>query len=242
MLQQFLNDFGYFALFLGTFFEGETILVLAGFLAFRGYMDINVVVVVAFFGSYAGDQLWYFMGRKHGRKLLARRPRWQLLGDRALEHIRRHPDIWVLSFRFVYGLRTVMPVAIGLSGYPPGRYLFLNGIGAAIWAAALGAAAYHFGAVLEGMLGSVKKYELWVLGALLVLGLGLWLRRRIRNAVKIGLYVALGGIAVWWGLTSDWLDFYDALLWILCFFVIELNIFKHEVELEHAHHPGGAGG
>ena len=77
MLQQFLQDFGYFALFLGTFFEGETILVLAGFLAFRGYMDINMVVLVAFFGSYAGDQLWYFMGRRHGRKLLARKPRWQ---------------------------------------------------------------------------------------------------------------------------------------------------------------------
>jgi membrane protein DedA with SNARE-associated domain len=182
MLQQFLHDFGYFALFLGTFFEGETILVLAGFLAFRGYMDINLVVVVAFFGSYAGDQLWYYMGRKHGRKLLARKPRWQLMGDKALEHIRKHPDIWVLSFRFVYGLRTVMPVAIGLSGYPPLRYLILNGIGAAIWALALGAAAYHFGAVLEGMLGSVKKYELWVLGALLVLGFGLWLRRRFKNA------------------------------------------------------------
>ncbi|EZP34178.1 DedA family protein [Pseudomonas sp. RIT288] len=182
MLQQFLHDFGYFALFLGTFFEGETILVLAGFLAFRGYMDINLVVVVAFFGSYAGDQLWYFLGRKHGRKLLARKPRWQMMGDRALEHIRKHPDIWVLSFRFVYGLRTVMPVAIGLSGYPPGRYLLLNGIGAAIWATALAAAAYHFGAVLEGMLGSIKKYELWVLGALLVLGVGLWLRRRFKNA------------------------------------------------------------
>jgi membrane protein DedA with SNARE-associated domain len=145
-------------------------------------MDINLVVVVAFCGSYAGDQLWYFLGRKHGRKLLARKPRWQLMGDRALEHIRKHPDIWVLSFRFVYGLRTVMPVAIGLSGYPPGRYLLLNGIGAAIWATALAAAAYHFGAVLEGMLGSIKKYELWVLGALLLLGLGLWLRRRIKNA------------------------------------------------------------
>jgi membrane protein DedA with SNARE-associated domain len=164
MLQHFLQEFGYFALFLGTFFEGETILV------------------VAFFGSYAGDQLWYFMGRKHGRKLLARKPRWQLMGDRALEHIRRHPDIWVLSFRFVYGLRTVMPVAIGLSGYPPGRYLLLNGIGAAVWAAALGAAAYKFGSVLEGLLGNVKKYELWVLGALLVIGVLLWIRRRIKNA------------------------------------------------------------
>ena len=36
--------------------------------------------------------------------------------------------------------------------------------------------------MLEGLLGSVKKYELWVLGALLVLGLGLWARRRFKNA------------------------------------------------------------
>jgi len=64
---------------------------------------------------------------------------------------------------------------------------------------------------------------------------------RIRNGVKIGLYAALVVIALWWGFTSDWLDFYDAMLWILCFFVIELNIFKHEVEVEHAHHPGTAG-
>jgi len=145
-------------------------------------MDLKLVMIVAFLGSYAGDQLWYFLGRKHGRKLLARKPRWQLMGDKALEHIRKHPDIWVLSFRFVYGLRTVMPVAIGLSGYPPGRYLLLNGIGAAIWAIALATAAYHFGAVLEGLLGSVKKYELWVLGALLVLGVCLWIRRRFKNA------------------------------------------------------------
>lgn len=182
MLQNFLHEFGYFALFIGTFFEGETILVLAGFLAFREYMDIKLVVVVAFFGSYAGDQLWYYMGRRHGRKILARRPRWQLMGDKALAHVRRHPDLWVLSFRFVYGLRTVMPVAIGLSGYPPLRYLILNGIGAAVWATALGYAAYHFGAVLEGMLGNIKKYELWVLGALVLIGVALWVRRRFKNA------------------------------------------------------------
>lgn len=180
MLQQFLQDFGYFALFLGTFFEGETILVLAGFLAFRGYMQLEYVVAVAFFGSYAGDQLWYFLGRRHGRKLLARKPSWQKMGDRALEHVRKHPDLWVLSFRFVYGLRTVMPVAIGLSGYPPARYLLLNGIGAIVWATVLGSAAFYFGSVLEGVLGNIKKYELMVLGGLVVIGLLFWLRRRFK--------------------------------------------------------------
>lgn len=181
MLEQLLQDYGYLALFLGTFFEGETILVLAGFLASRGYLQIDLVVITAFFGSYSGDQLWYYLGRHKGRRLLARKPRWQVMGDKALAHLRRHPDIWVLSFRFVYGLRTVMPVAIGLSGYPPLRYLLLNGIGAVVWALALGLAAFHFGSVLEGLLGNIKKYELWVLGALLLLGGALWLRRWLKT-------------------------------------------------------------
>jgi membrane protein DedA with SNARE-associated domain len=178
MLEQALQDFGYLALLVGTFFEGETILVLAGFLAFRQYLNIELVILTAFLGSYAGDQTWYYMGRRHGRRILERRPRWQAMSDKALHYFQKHPDLWVLGFRFVYGLRTVMPVAIGLSGYPPLRYLLLNGIGAAVWAVVLGLAAFHFGAVMEIILGNIKRYEFYVLGGLLLIGLVLWLRRR----------------------------------------------------------------
>ena len=181
MLEQFLQDFGYLALFIGTFFEGETILVLAGFLAHREYLSIEWVILVAFIGSYSGDQLWYYMGRQQGRRILARKPKWEALSETALRQIRKHPDLWVLGFRFVYGLRTVMPVAIGMSGYPPLRYLILNGIGAIIWAISLGLAAYHFSAFLEGLLGDIKRFELYILGALAVLGVIVWLRRRRKN-------------------------------------------------------------
>jgi len=53
---------------------------------------------------------------------------------------------------------------------------------------------------------------------------------KLRNRCKIFLYVCLLVIAVYWGVTSDWLDFYDASLWILCFFMVEMNIFKYESE------------
>ena len=181
MLQAFLQDYGYLALFIGTFFEGETILVLAGFLAARGYLDINLVMMTAAAGGYCGDQLWYFLGRRKGRQILARKPNWEAMGEKALNHLRRHPDIWVLSFRFVYGLRTVMPVAIGISGYPPLRFLLLNAISAVIWAVVLGYAAFHLGAALEHVLEDIKHYELWVIAALIIGGSLLWLWRRHRN-------------------------------------------------------------
>lgn len=181
MLQAFLEQFGYLALFVGVFFEGEMVLILAGFLAFQGYLRLEWVILIAFLGACAGDQLWYTMGRRYGSKILARNRRWERIGEVALRRLRRHPALWVLSFRFVYGIRTVMPVAIGVSGYPPGRFLLFNVIGAAIWATVLALAAYHFGTLLEDMIGHIKRYELFVLSGLVIIGVLLWLRRYYRT-------------------------------------------------------------
>lgn len=181
MLQAFLEQFGYVALFLGVFFEGEMVLILAGFLAFQGYLRLDLVIATAFCGACAGDQLWYLLGRRYGQRWLARNPRWERVGEIALKRLRRHPALWVLGFRFVYGVRTVMPVAIGVSGYPPARFMLFNVIGAAIWATVLGGAAYHFGSLLEAVLGHVKRYELLVIAVLIVIGVVLWLHRHFRG-------------------------------------------------------------
>lgn len=55
---------------------------------------------------------------------------------------------------------------------------------------------------------------------------------KVRNACTILLYVALLAIAVYCGVISDWLDFYYASLWILCFFIVELNTLKYETDTE----------
>lgn len=65
---------------------------------------------------------------------------------------------------------------------------------------------------------------------------------RIRNTMKGLLYFVLFAVAVWWaydGLIVErdahgLLEFYDALLWIVCFGVIELNVFASETETEAA--------
>ncbi len=51
---------------------------------------------------------------------------------------------------------------------------------------------------------------------------------RRRLWMKVPLYAATLLFALAWGVTGIWLDFWDALLWILCFFVIEINIFRIE--------------
>jgi len=52
------------------------------------------------------------------------------------------------------------------------------------------------------------------------------LSARARKRIKVVLYAALIGFAITWGVQGDALDCFDAVLWIVCFLVIEMNIFK----------------
>src|SRR3982751_956888 len=104
-LAELLQNYGYAVLFVGTFLEGETILVIAGFLAQQGYLKLPLVILVASFGTLVGDQLFFYIGRLKGRRFLEQRPAWEAKSRRARELLRRHQTWTILGFRFVYGIR-----------------------------------------------------------------------------------------------------------------------------------------
>ena len=76
-LEELVANYGYAAIAIGTFLEGETILVLGGFSAHRGFLDLKWVIFCAFLGSFLGDQAAFYIGRFRGEKFLDKRPRWK---------------------------------------------------------------------------------------------------------------------------------------------------------------------
>jgi membrane protein DedA with SNARE-associated domain len=184
--EKLVTDFGYIAIVVGTFLEGETILVLGGFLAHRGYLHLPWVIASAFAGTFAGDQLYFYLGRSKGTKWLEKKPEWKRRSTRAFQLLKKH-QLWViLGFRFIYGVRTITPFVIGTSGIKPLRFLALNGGGAVAWALGVGILGYLLGETLQLVLGEVKRFEAIVLGALVAVGLVIWLCYlwRERKAVK----------------------------------------------------------
>lgn len=53
------------------------------------------------------------------------------------------------------------------------------------------------------------------------------------NLFKVLLYATLALAAVYWGFEGDFLDFWDAALWLFAFVFIEMNVFEWQQELEN---------
>lgn len=166
--------YGYPAIVVGTFFEGETILVLAGFAAHRGYLQLPWVLVWGFLGTLCGDQLYFQIGRAKGMKFLERRPHWSLASRRVVGLLQRHQNLLILGFRFLYGLRTVTPFLLGASGTTSARFFVLNGLGSLAWTICIGVLGYLFGQVVEVLIGDIRRYELLLFVTLALIGSTVW--------------------------------------------------------------------
>mgnify|MGYP001627221496 CR=1 FL=1 len=144
-------------------------LVLAGYAAHRGYLDFAAVVGVAWIGAVLGDQFYFWLGRRHGQAVLKRWPKRAESIERALALIDRHPVKLILAMRFAWGLRTALPIAIGLSRVSSIRFFLLNLASAALWAPLVAGTGFAFGAALSRHVQELQRIEHWVLAGLVLL-------------------------------------------------------------------------
>jgi len=180
-VQELIQTYGYIAVLVGALLEGETILVMAGFAAHAGYLNLAVVILIAAIGGFSGDQFFFALGRLRGRQIMARFPSIAAQATRVERLVLRHQTWLVIGVRFMYGLRVAGPLLLGVSHVlPPLRFAALNLIGALLWATLIGSAGYLFGRAVEMLLLDAKRYEAALLGALLLVGIGVWTYRRLR--------------------------------------------------------------
>lgn len=178
MVELLVVRWGYLAIGLGAFLEGETIVVVAGALAHRGLLSLPLVMLTAFVGSVAGDQLWFQLGRRFGRPLLERRPAWRARAEAAQRRLDRYGDVFVLGFRFIYGVRTVTPALLGMSQYSMTRFTLLNMVGGAAWVLVIGGAGWALGAALAGILQRAARVE-ELFAVAIAVGIVVWLVWRL---------------------------------------------------------------
>lgn len=177
-----ISQYGYAVLVLGSMAEGETVTLLGGVAAHQGLLRFPLVVVSVALGGMIGDQVLYLLGRHFGGRMLKRYSRQHTKIRKAQRLIQRHPYLFVIGSRFMYGFRIIGPLLIGASRIPPKLFLPLNIVGALLWALIFTTLGYVGGEVIAPWLHNLDthlKHWIWVILAVaVVLALRWWFKRR----------------------------------------------------------------
>ena len=159
LVKEYLELYGYWVLFVGTFLEGEAVLLLAGFLAFQGYLNIFGVICTAWGGSFLGDQFFFSLGRYKGRGVLKRFHSIAKKFRPALKLMEKYGNFVAFISRFTYGFRIVLPIILGITDFAPRTFLRINLASALAWAIIFSLGGYLFGKSASLVLDSVSNYE-----------------------------------------------------------------------------------
>ncbi len=170
-----------------TFVEGETFVLVAAFFAAEGLLSAPLLLLAAWLGSFSGDQCYFWIGRRYGLRLMSHRPHWRSPVDAALGWIKRYDKWFILSFRFIYGVRNFSSFALGISGISWRRFLALNFLAAFLWAGVFVGGGYFCGRALERMLGQIADefsmiaLAIFIVGVIAAIIVHQWRRRRRRQ-------------------------------------------------------------
>ncbi len=143
-------------------------------------MSLPILIACAWTGSFAGDQFYFWLGRRYGTRVLKRFPKWQPGVDRALRLLERYNTGFILSFRFIYGVRNFSSFAMGMSPLSWTRFLMLNFIAAGLWAATFAGGGYLFGEALSAMLGDAAEIMGLIALGIFIVVVALLVRRQRR--------------------------------------------------------------
>jgi membrane protein DedA with SNARE-associated domain len=152
-----LKEYGYIILFGWSILEGEIGLIMAGIMSHTGDMSLPIALVVGAFGGFVGDQIYFYIGRYNKTyiytKLYSQRRKF------AIAHLLLKKYGWPIIFvqRYMYGMRTVIPMAIGLTKYSGKKFALINLISAFVWSSVAIIPAYFFGNELLELLKWLKS-------------------------------------------------------------------------------------
>ncbi|MDR2789581.1 MAG: DedA family protein [Campylobacteraceae bacterium] len=163
-MEEFFNfgelivTYGYIILFIWCILEGEMALIMGGILSHSGDMNIGWAIFIAGLGGFAGDQIYFYLGRyfkKNINKRLKKQRR-----KFAIAHLLLKRYGWPVIFiqRYMYGLRTVIPMSIGITRYSGKKFALINIISAWCWASVTIIPAYLLGEHIWGVLKFAQKH------------------------------------------------------------------------------------
>ncbi len=153
---QYIGDMGYWGIFLLMFLEStffpfpsEIIMIPAGYLAYKGEMNVYIVVLVGILGSVAGALFNYYLAVHFGRKFILKYGKYFFIKEETLDKLEafftKHGELSTFNGRLIPGIRQLISLPAGLARMNIAKFSFYSALGAGIWVIVLVALGYLLG-------------------------------------------------------------------------------------------------
>jgi membrane protein DedA with SNARE-associated domain len=169
-IETIIAKYGLAALFIGAGLEGETVVVAGGLLSHKGLLPLPGAMAAAAAGSFVADQIFFSAGRYFRGKAWVKRQQQRPIFARALGLLERYPIGFIFAFRFIYGFRTISPIAIGTTRVETKLFLLINAIAAVVWGIVFTGIGYLFGHSFEKLIERLlpDKHAILIVGGAVV--------------------------------------------------------------------------
>lgn len=158
-----LETYGYIAAFLGSVFEGETVMFLSGILARQGLVELPILFVVSALGALCSDWTFFILGRTRRAFIERKFPRFYARIDKPMRYISKRPRTFSFFVRFMYGFRSVVPFSIGMSKTRTTTFIFYNTLGAIFWGVVMTSAGYFASHMIYTLFGRLDRHDFWLI-------------------------------------------------------------------------------
>ncbi|QOG11443.1 DedA family protein [Arcobacter sp. FWKO B] len=167
-MEELIRDWGYIILFLYSFGGGFVALVAAGVLSFSGELNIYMTIAVAAVANFIGDQFLFYMARtnKHFAKDIMQKYGRKVAYTHLL--MRKYGYVAIFIQKYLYGVKTLVPLAIGLTKYSFTRFAFYNVFASILWAVVIGTVSYMLGEIVLTYAEEYKYYGVAVILAIVL--------------------------------------------------------------------------
>jgi membrane protein DedA with SNARE-associated domain len=157
---EYIGHMGYWGIFLLMFLEStffpfpsEIIMIPAGYLAFKGEMNIYIVVLIGILGSVAGALFNYYLAIHFGRAFILKYGKYFFIKEETLDKLEaffiKHGELSTFNGRLIPGIRQLISLPAGLARMNIAKFSFYSGLGAGIWVIVLVALGYLLGSKEE---------------------------------------------------------------------------------------------
>ncbi len=156
-----LETWGYLAVAFFSFGGSFFIVAAAGVFSYLGHMDLTVALIVASLANFMGDNVLFYLARYHKKEVMPYFKKHRRYLAMATVIMRRYGRYAVFVQKFIYGVKTLVPLVMGMSKYPFPRFVLYNFFASILFVCTIGIAAYFASDTVIALFETVKRHP-WI--------------------------------------------------------------------------------